>query len=83
MESEGFFSFIGKALKTVAGVVGINVGGGTSKATTAQLTAISQKVDVMSQENAKQTQWILYIGIGVAALAVIIIFFVVLKRGRR
>lgn len=84
MESDGFFSFIGNAVKAVAGVVGINIGGsGTSKATTAQLTALQQKVDVMAAENVKQSNLIMYLAIGVGVLALIIVVFVVLKKRRR
>ena len=83
MESDGFFSWVGKAVKAVAGVAGINIGGGTSKKTTAQLNVLSQKVDIMAAENTKQSKLILYIGIGVAVLAFIIVFFVVLKKRRR
>ena len=82
MESEGFFSFLGGALKTVAGAVGINIGGG-SKKTSAQLKALSDKVDIMQAENTQQTKLIGYIAIGVAILAVIVIVFVVLKKRRR
>ena len=83
MESDGFFSFLGKAAKAIAGVAGISIGGGTSKKTTAQLNVLSQKVDIMAAENTKQSKLILYIGIGVAVLAFIIIFFVVLKKRRK
>lgn len=80
MESEGFFSFITKAAQVVGSFLG---GKKSSKATTAQLNVLTQKVDIMAAENAKQSKLILYIGIGVAVLAFIIVFFVVLKRRRR
>jgi len=55
-----------------------------TKATKEKLTALSQKVNVLSSSSAEKEKTIKYLLIGIAVLAVIVFYFVLIrKRGKK
>jgi uncharacterized membrane protein required for colicin V production len=77
MASDDVFSSIGSFLGGLFG------GSKAKKATAANLAALNKAVDVLSQENVKQSKTILYLGIGLGVVLLVIVLIVVLKKRRK
>lgn len=69
---------ISSILKGITGLFG-----GGKKKTKAALADLQNKVNVLAQENEKQSKLILYLGVGLVAVVGIVVFIVVLKKRRR
>jgi hypothetical protein len=77
MASEGFFSFIGKAIKGVAGLLGIGGSSSSSSSSSEQLAALNTKIELNTAVDTKQSTflWILAAGLAIVVVLVLIVMF--------
>lgn len=69
--------------EAIGGLIsGLFGGNKKAKKTAQQLAIVSQKVDVLVAENAEQSKMIKWLLIGLAAVAVVVFFFVFLRKRR-
>ena len=66
----------------VVGLIGSIFGSKKKKAQAQALQVLNQKVGVLQQENVEQSKMIKYLLIGFAVLAVVVFFFIFMKRRR-
>lgn len=70
---------ISGAVSLISSIFG---GGKSKKKTAAALKVLDQKVNVLAQENADQSKLIKYLLIGFGIIAVIVFFFVFIRKRR-
>lgn len=80
MESEGIFSFLGKAVKAVAGVLGIGGSSKSSSSSNEQLTALNTKIDLNTAVDTKQSTFLWILAGGLAIVVVLVIILMVRRR---
>lgn len=67
----------------IVGVIGSIFGGGKKKKTKAELDKLNQAVNILAQENQKQTKTITFLMIGLGALALVVVLVLVMGKRRK